>query len=67
MSILIVELFLNTDLIIHYFLLDIPGYIDPNSAMAILTMLMGAIAGIGMTLKLYWNKLKLKLSQKNDD
>ena len=67
MSILIVELFLSNDLILHYFLLDIPGYIDPNSAMAILTMLMGAIAGIGMTLKLYWNKLKLKLSQKNDD
>ena len=67
MSILIVELFLSNDLILHYFLLDIPGYIDPNSAMAILTMLMGSIAGIGMTLKLYWNKLKLKLSQKNDD
>ena len=67
MSILIVELFLSNDLIFHYFLLDIPGYIDPNSAMAILTMLMGAIAGIGMTLKLYWSKLKLKLSQKNDD
>ena len=67
MSILIVELFLSNDLILHYFLLDIPGYIDPNSGMAILTMLMGAIAGIGMTLKLYWNKLKLKLSQKNDD
>ena len=64
---MIVELFLSTDLIIHYFLLDIPGYIDPNSAMAILTMLMGAIAGIGMTLKLYWSKLMLKLSQKNDD
>ena len=64
---MIVELFLSTDLIIHYFLLDIPGYIDPNSAMAILTMLMGAIAGIGMTLKLYWSKLKLKLSHKNDD
>ena len=67
MSLLIVELFLSNDLILHYFLLDIPGYIDPNSAMAILTMLMGAIAGIGMTLKLYWTKLKLKLSQKNDD
>ena len=64
---MIVELFLEIDLILHYFLLDMPGYIDPNSAMAILTMLMGAIAGIGMTLKLYWSKLKLKLSQKNDD
>ena len=64
---MIVELFLSTGLTLHYFLLDIPGYIDPNSAMAILTMLMGVIAGIGMTLKLYWNKLKLKLFQKNDD
>jgi len=64
---LIVELFFSIDLIVHYFLLDIPSYIDPNSGMAILTMLMGAIAGIGMTLKLYWTKLKLKLSQKNDD
>ena len=64
---MIVELFLEIDLILHYFLLDMPGYIDPNSAMAILTMLMGAIAGIGMTLKLYWSKLKLKLFQKNDD
>ena len=27
---LIVELFLSIDPIVHYFLLDIPGYIDPN-------------------------------------
>ena len=64
---MIVESFLSIDLIIHYFLLDMPGYIDPNSGMAILTMLMGAFAGIGLTLKLYWTKLKLKLSQKKDD
>ena len=48
----------------HYFLLEMPGYLDPNSGMAILTMLMGALAGVGMTLKLYWTKLKLKLSKK---
>jgi hypothetical protein len=41
-----------------------PGYLDPNSGMAILALLMGAIAGVGMTLKLYWTKLKLKLSKK---
>ena len=64
---LTVDFFSSIYLIMHYFLLDTPGYIDPNSAMAILTMLMGAIAGIGMTLKLYWSKLKLKLSHKNDD
>ena len=48
----------------HYFLLEMPSYLDPNSAMAILTILMGVIAGVGMTLKLYWTKLKLKLSKK---
>ena len=62
-----VDFFLSINLIMHDFLLEMPGYLDPNSGMAILTMLMGAIAGVGMTLKLYWNKLKLKLSKKSDD
>ena len=62
-----VDFFLSVNLIMHYFLLDVPGYIDPNSAIAILTMLMGVIAGVGMTLKLYWNKLKLKLFHKDSN
>ena len=62
-----VDFFSSVYLIMHYFLLDTPGYIDPNSAMAILTMLMGVIAGVGMTLKLYWNKLKLRLSRKGSN
>ena len=64
---LIVDFFLSTNPIVYYFLLDVPNYIDPNSAMAILTMLMGVIAGVGMTLKLYWNKLKLKLFHKDSN
>ena len=59
--------FLSINLIAHYFLLEIPGYIDPGSMMAILTLLMGVIAGVGMTLKLYWNKLKLKLFRKGSN
>ena len=51
----------------YYFLVEIPGYIDPGSMMAILTLLMGVIAGVGMTLKLYWNKLKLRLSRKSSN
>ena len=62
-----VDFFLSVNLIMHYFLLEIPGYIDPGSMMAILTLLMGAIAGVGMTLKLYWNKLKLKLFHKDSN
>jgi len=59
--------FLSINLIAHYFLLEIPGYIDPNSSMVILTMLLGVIAGAGMTLKLYWTKLKLKLFHKDSN
>ena len=40
-----VDFFLSINLITHYFLLEIPGYIDPGSMMVILTLLMGAIAG----------------------
>jgi len=62
---LTIDFFSSIDLIMHYFLLEISGYLDPNSALAILTVFMGVIAGVGMTLKLYWHKLKLKLSNKD--
>ena len=46
------------------FLLEkISGYIDPGSATAIIAMIIGAIAGIGMTLKMYWFKIKHKFSK----
>ena len=44
-------------------LIKIPGYIDPGSATAIMAMIIGAIAGIGMTLKMCWFKIKLKFSK----
>ena len=44
-------------------LVKIPGYIDPGSATAIMAMIIGAIAGIGMTLKMYWFKIKHKFSK----
>ena len=39
------------------------GYIDPGSASAILAILIGAIAGAGMTLKVYWFKIKHKITR----
>ena len=39
------------------------GYIDPGSASAILAILIGAIAGAGMTLKVYWFKIKQKITR----
>jgi len=48
----------------NLFVLDnVAGYIDPNTGSAIFAMLIGAFAGLGITLKLYWEKLKFKLSR----
>ena len=38
------------------------GYIDPGSASAIIAMLIGGFVGAGMTLKLYWYKIKRKIT-----
>ena len=40
------------------------GYIDPASPTVIVAMIVGAFVGAGMTLRLYWLKLKQKLSHK---
>ena len=53
----------NIEISTILFLLEIPNYIDPGSASAVMAMIMGAIAGAGMTLKLYWFKIKQKISK----
>ena len=40
------------------------GYIDPASLTVIIAMITGVFVGAGLTLKLYWLKLKQKLSHK---
>tara|TARA_B110000438_G_C15220737_1_gene397139 strand:+ start:255 stop:434 length:180 start_codon:yes stop_codon:yes gene_type:complete len=42
----------------------ISNYIDPGSLSAFMAVIIGALAGIGMTLKLYWHKIRLRLSQR---
>ena len=37
------------------------GYIDPASGTVIIAMILGALVGMGMTLKIYWLKVKQKL------
>ena len=58
------SLYLNL-LLNSFSLIKISGYIDPGSASAIFAMIIGAIAGVGMTLKLYWFKIKEKISRKS--
>ena len=47
------------------FLDDISNYIDPNAGSAIAAAIIGVLAGVGITLKMYWEKLKFKLSGKD--
>ena len=48
-----------------FFLLKTSGYIDPGSASAVFAIIIGAIAGVGMTLKMYWFKIKEKISRRS--
>ena len=46
------------------------AYIDPGSGSVIFQMLIGTLVGLGIALKIYWEKLKMKfstLSRKSDD
>ena len=48
-----------------FFLNNVSGYIDPNAGSAIAAAIIGALAGLGITIKLYWEKLKYRLSGKD--
>jgi hypothetical protein len=41
----------------------ISGYIDPGTASAITAMIISAIIGFGVYVRLYWEKIKLKFSR----
>ena len=55
--------FVNILLGFSFSLTQISGYIDPGSASAFMAIIIGAIAGVGMTFKLYWFKIKQKISK----
>jgi hypothetical protein len=47
---------------------DAYGYIDPGSGSIVIQALVGALVGVGITLRIYWYKIKEKFlrSSKND-
>ena len=40
------------------------GYIDPGSLTVIIAMIAGVFVGVGMTLRIYWLKIKHRLFHK---
>jgi len=53
-----------TSLSYGFFVSNAYAYIDPGSGSMIIQMLIGVLVGLGITLKIYWYKIKEKLSFK---
>tara|TARA_B100000949_G_scaffold147777_1_gene129787 strand:+ start:1340 stop:1492 length:153 start_codon:yes stop_codon:yes gene_type:complete len=45
------------------FISHIYSYLDPSSLSFIAQMLIGVFIGLGVAIKLYWEKIKLKFSK----
>jgi len=45
------------------FVSDAYAYLDPGTGSLVIQMLIGALAGIGITLKVYWHRIKEKFSK----
>jgi len=41
---------------------DAYAYIDPASGSMFIQVIIGALVGVGITMKLYWAKIRFKLS-----
>ena len=44
----------------HLSISDAYAYLDPGSGSIIIQMLVGTLVGVGIALKIYWQKLKMK-------
>lgn len=53
-------------LILSGFLIqDAYAYIDPGSGSIFIQAIIGALVGVGITIKIYWEKIKSKLLRKS--
>ena len=66
------QVFLSIVVILLFFQFSFPdafAYIDPGSGSVIIQMVIGALVGVGIAVKVFWFKIKLRLSStfnKND-
>ena len=44
------------------FFIDAFAYIDPGSGSMFIQVIIGALVGVGIAIKMYWEKIKFKLS-----
>ncbi len=68
-SSLFLPLFTLTLLFRGFFVSDAYAYLDPGSGSIVIQAIIGTLVGVGITLKVYWEKIKYMISsrQKNFD
>ena len=52
-------------LLSSFFISDAYAYLDPASGSLIIQMLVGALVGVGITIKVFWFRIKQKLFSRN--
>jgi len=61
----IFQIILSISVLSLFFQFSLPNafaYIDPGSGSVIIQMLIGALVGVGIAVKVFWFKIKLRLS-----
>ena len=58
---LLLPIFTLALLLRGFFVSEAYAYLDPGSGSVMIQMLIGALAGVGITMKIYWHKIKEKL------
>lgn len=59
---------LSTLLVFAFFpILDAYAYIDPGTGSMFIQAIIGALVGVGITIKIYWHKIQEKLFMRNND
>ncbi len=56
-----IKIILTSLFIAGFFIPDAYAYIDPGSGSIVIQAIIGALVGVGITIKIYWYKLKEKV------
>ena len=58
------EFIIIYNILLGFYIFKYSGYIDPGSLTVIVAMIVGVFVGAGMTLRIYWLKIKHRLFHK---
>ena len=60
----ILSVIIGSLLLGQLFVTEAYAYLDPGTGTMVIQMLIGALVGVGITLKVYWDKIMFKFSSR---